>query len=108
MLAVLDGVEDRRRPFARWSRWSGPAVRGDGRRPARGIHRDASPGKLWLRIRPHFRSGGQELGEIGPEAKDTMSHRALALAGLASLLQRPGSATTLSRVTDQPRVCALV
>ena len=98
MLAVLDGVEDRRATFRSvvavvWP--SGEEVTAEGR--LQGSIATRARGSYGFGYDPIFEVAGRTLGEIGPEAKDTMSHRALALAALASLLQK-------TRLGDDPSV----
>ena len=98
MLAVLDGVEDRRATFRSvvavvWP--SGEEVTAEGRLD--GSIATQARGSYGFGYDPIFEVAGRTLGEIGPETKDTMSHRALALAALARLLQK-------TRLGDDPSV----
>jgi XTP/dITP diphosphohydrolase len=87
MLAVLDGVEDRRATFRSVVAvvWPGGAeATAEGRLDGT-ITRQAR-GKFGFGYDPVFEVAGKTLAEMGPEAKDTLSHRALALRALAELL----------------------
>jgi XTP/dITP diphosphohydrolase len=87
MLAVLDGVEDRRATFRSVVAvvWPGGAeATAEGRLDGT-IARQAR-GKFGFGYDPVFEVAGKTLAEMGPEAKDTLSHRALALRALAELL----------------------
>ena len=98
MLAVLDGVEDRRATFRSVVAvvWPGGAeVTSEGRLDGT-IARQAR-GKFGFGYDPVFEVAGITLAEMGPEAKDTLSHRALALRALAELLRK-------IRLGDNPRV----
>ena len=96
MLAVLDGVEDRKATFRSvvavvWP--SGEEVTAEGR--LEGSITTQARGSFGFGYDPIFEVAGKTLAEIGPEAKDAMSHRALALAALAQLLQK-------ARLADDP------
>jgi len=98
MLAVLDGVEDRRATFRSvvavvWP--SGDEVTAEGR--LEGTIATQARGSYGFGYDPIFEVAGRTLGEIGPEAKDAMSHRALALVALARLLQK-------TRLGDDPSI----
>ena len=98
MLAVLDGVADRRATFRSvvavvWP--GGAAVTAEGR--LEGSIATQARGTFGFGYDPIFEVAGKTLGEIGPEAKATMSHRALALAALARMLQN-------TRLADDPSV----
>ncbi|HKY46991.1 MAG TPA: RdgB/HAM1 family non-canonical purine NTP pyrophosphatase [Acidimicrobiia bacterium] len=87
MLAVLEGIEDRRATFRSvvavvWP--DGAEATAEGRL-AGTIARQAR-GKFGFGYDPVFEVDGRTLAEMEPEAKDTMSHRALALRALAELL----------------------
>lgn len=87
MLAVLDGVEDRRATFRSVVAvvWPGGAeATAEGRLDGT-ITRQAR-GKFGFGYDPVFEVAGKTLAEMGPEAKDALSHRALALRALAQLL----------------------
>ena len=89
MLAVLDGVEDRRATFRSvvavvWP--SGVEVTAEGR--LEGTIAKQPRGSFGFGYDPIFEVAGKTLAEIGPDAKDTMSHRALALLALSQLLQK--------------------
>ncbi len=89
MLAVLDGVEDRRATFRSvvavvWP--DGPEVTAEGR--LEGTIATQARGSSGFGYDPIFEVAGRTLAEIGPEIKDTMSHRALALRALAALLEK--------------------
>lgn len=89
MMAVLDGVEDRRATFRSvvaivWP--SGAEVTAEGR--LEGTIATQARGSFGFGYDPIFEVAGQTLAEIGPEAKDSMSHRALALRALADLLEK--------------------
>jgi XTP/dITP diphosphohydrolase len=87
MLAVLDGVEDRRATFRSVVAvvWPGGAeATAEGRLDGT-ITRQAR-GKFGFGYDPVFEVAGKTLAEMGPEAKDAVSHRALALRALAQLL----------------------
>jgi len=98
MLAVLDGVEDRRATFRSvvavvWP--NGDEVTAEGR--LEGSIATQARGSYGFGYDPIFEVAGRTLGEIGPEAKGTISHRALALVALAGLLQK-------ARLGDDPSV----
>ena len=98
MLAVLDGVEDRRATFRSVVAvvWPGGAeVTAEGRLD--GAIAKQARGGFGFGYDPVFEVAGRTLAEIGPEAKDTMSHRALALRALADLLR-------VTRPDDNPPV----
>jgi XTP/dITP diphosphohydrolase len=87
MLAVLNGVEDRRATFRSvvaivWP--SGSELTAEGR--LEGIIAGRARGSFGFGYDPIFEVAGSTLGELGPEAKAAMSHRALALTALAKLL----------------------
>jgi XTP/dITP diphosphohydrolase len=87
MLAVLDGVEDRRATFRSvvavvWP--SGVEVTAEGRLD--GIIARRARGEFGFGYDPVFEVAGMTLAEMGPETKDKLSHRALALRALAELL----------------------
>ena len=87
MLAVLEGIEDRRATFRSvvavvWP--DGAEATAEGRL-AGTIARQAR-GKFGFGYDPVFEVEGRTLAEMEPEAKDTVSHRALALRALAELL----------------------
>ena len=87
MLAVLEGIEDRRATFRSvvavvWP--DGAEATAEGRL-AGTIARQAR-GKFGFGYDPVFEVDGKTLAEMEPDAKDTMSHRALALRALAELL----------------------
>ncbi len=89
MLAVLDGVEDRRATFRSvvavvWR--GGIEVTAEGRLDGT-IARQAR-GKFGFGYDPVFEVAGKTLAEMGRETKDTLSHRALALRALAELLRK--------------------
>jgi XTP/dITP diphosphohydrolase len=97
MLAVLDGVEDRRATFRSvvavvWP--SGAEATAEGRLD--GVITRQARGKFGFGYDPVFEVAGKTLAEMGPEAKDTLSHRALALRALAELLGE-------IRIGDKPR-----
>jgi XTP/dITP diphosphohydrolase len=97
MLAVLDGVDDRRATFRSVVAvvWPGGAeATAEGRLDGT-ITRQAR-GKFGFGYDPVFEVAGKTLAEMGPEAKDTLSHRALALRALAELLGD-------TRLGDNPR-----
>lgn len=98
MLTALEGVEDRRATFRSvvamvWP--SGEEVTAEGR--LEGSIATQPRGSFGFGYDPIFEVAGRTLAEIGPEAKDTMSHRALALAALARLLRN-------TRLADDPSV----
>ena len=87
MLALLDGVEDRRATFRSvvalvWP--DGPELIAEG--GLEGTIALEARGTFGFGYDPIFEVGGVTLAEIGPEAKATMSHRALALRALAGML----------------------
>lgn len=87
MLAVLEGIEDRRATFRSvvavvWP--DGAEATAEGRL-AGTIARQAR-GKFGFGYDPVFEVDGKTLAEMEPEAKDTVSHRAQALRALAELL----------------------
>ena len=87
MLALLGGVEDRRATFRSvvalvWP--DGSELIAEGR--LEGTIAFAARGTFGFGYDPIFEVGGVTLAEIGPEAKATMSHRALALRALAGML----------------------
>ncbi len=87
MLVLLDGVEDRRATFRSvvalvWP--DGSELVAEGR--LEGTIALAARGTFGFGYDPIFEVGGVTLAEIGPEAKATMSHRALALRALAGML----------------------
>lgn len=87
MLAVLDGVDDRRATFRSvvavvWP--SGAEATAEGRLDGT-IARQAR-GSFGFGYDPVFEVAGKTLAELDPEAKNTLSHRALALRALAELL----------------------
>jgi XTP/dITP diphosphohydrolase len=87
MLAVLDGVEDRRATFRSvvavvWP--SGAEATAEGR--LEGTIARRARGEFGFGYDPVFEVAGRTLAEMGPEIKDTLSHRALALRALAELL----------------------
>jgi len=87
MLTVLDGVDDRRATFRSviavvWP--DGAEATAEGRLDGT-IARQAR-GKFGFGYDPVFEVDGKTLAEIGPEIKNTLSHRALALRALAELL----------------------
>jgi XTP/dITP diphosphohydrolase len=89
MLAVLDGVEDRRATFRSvvaivWP--NGSEVTAEGR--LEGTIAKRARGSFGFGYDPIFEVAGTTLAEIGPEIKATMSHRALALRALARVLQK--------------------
>ena len=89
MLAVLDGVEDRSATFRSvvavvWP--GGTEATAEGRLDGT-IARQAR-GKFGFGYDPVFEVAGETLAEMGPEIKDTLSHRALALRALAELLRK--------------------
>jgi XTP/dITP diphosphohydrolase len=89
MLAVLDGVEDRKATFRSvvaivWP--SGTELTAEGR--LEGTIAGRARGNFGFGYDPIFEVGGSTLGELGPEAKAAMSHRALALKALAKLLRK--------------------
>jgi XTP/dITP diphosphohydrolase len=97
MLAVLDGVEDRRATFRSvvavvWP--SGAEATAEGRLDGT-IARQAR-GSFGFGYDPVFEVSGKTLAEMGPEAKNTLSHRALALRALAEHLGE-------IRLGDNPR-----
>jgi XTP/dITP diphosphohydrolase len=98
MLAVLDGVEDRRATFRSvvavvWP--SGAEATAEGRLDGT-IARQAR-GSFGFGYDPVFEVAGKTLAEMGPEAKNTLSHRALALRALAEVIGD-------IRLGDNPRV----
>jgi len=98
MLAVLDGVEDRRATFRSvvavvWP--DGVEATAEGRLD--GTIAKQTRGKFGFGYDPIFEVAGKTLAEMGPEAKDTMSHRALALRALVELLRK-------TRLNDNPLV----
>ena len=98
MLAVLDGVDDRRATFRSvvavvWP--SGAEATAEGRLDGT-IARQAR-GSYGFGYDPVFEVAGKTLAELDPEAKNTLSHRALALRALAELLLD-------NRFGDHPRV----
>jgi len=87
MLAVLDGVDDRRATFRSvvaivWP--SGAELTAEGR--LEGTIARRARGNFGFGYDPIFEVAGSTLGEIGAEAKAAMSHRALALTALIKLL----------------------
>lgn len=87
MLAVLEGIEDRRATFRSvvavvWP--DGAEATAEGR--LAGTIARRARGKFGFGYDPVFEVDGKTLAEMEPEAKDTMSHRALALRALAELL----------------------
>jgi XTP/dITP diphosphohydrolase len=89
MLAVLHGVEDRKATFRSvvaivWP--SGTELTAEGR--LEGTIAGRARGNFGFGYDPIFEVGGSTLGELGPEAKAAMSHRALALKALAKLLRK--------------------
>ena len=87
MLAVLEGIEDRRATFRSvvavvWP--DGAEATAEGRL-AGTIARQAR-GNFGFGYDPVFEVDGKTLAEMEPEAKDTVSHRAQALRALAELL----------------------
>jgi XTP/dITP diphosphohydrolase len=87
MLALLDGVEDRRATFRSvvalvWP--GGSELIAEGR--LEGNIALEARGTFGFGYDPIFEVGGVTLAEIGPEAKATMSHRAMALRALAGML----------------------
>ena len=98
MLAVLDGVEDRRATFRSvvavvWP--DGAETTAEGRLD--GTIAKQTRGKFGFGYDPIFEVAGKTLAEMGPEAKDTMSHRALALRALVELLRK-------TRFDDNPLI----
>ena len=90
MLSVLEGVDDRRASFRSvvalvWP--GGEELTAEGRLEGR-IAR-AARGRFGFGYDPIFEVHGQTLGEVGPETKARMSHRALALKSLAKMLRDP-------------------
>lgn len=88
MLAVLDGVQDRRATFRSvvaivWP--SGSELTAEGR--LEGTIAGRARGSFGFGYDPIFEVAGSTLGELGAEAKAAMSHRALALTALAKLLR---------------------
>ena len=87
MLTVLDGIEDRRATFRSviavvWP--NGAEATAEGRLDGT-IARQAR-GEFGFGYDPVFEVEGKTLAEMGPEAKNRVSHRALALRALAQLL----------------------
>ena len=87
MLAVLDGMEDRRATFRSvvaivWP--SGAELTAEGR--LEGTIARRARGSFGFGYDPIFEVAGTTLGEIGPEAKAAISHRARALTVLVKLL----------------------
>jgi XTP/dITP diphosphohydrolase len=87
MLAVLDGVEDRRATFRSvvavvWP--SGDEATAEGRLDGTIARR--ARGSFGFGYDPVFEVAGKTLAEVDPEAKNTLSHRARALRALAELL----------------------
>lgn len=98
MLAVLDGVEDRRATFRSVVAvvWPGGAeATAEGRLD--GTIAKQARGKFGFGYDPIFEVSGKTLAEMRPEAKETLSHRALALRALAELLRK-------TRLDDNPLV----
>jgi XTP/dITP diphosphohydrolase len=98
MLAVLDGVDDRRATFRSVVAvvWPGGAeATAEGRLDGT-IARHAR-GSFGFGYDPVFEVAGKTLAELDPEAKNALSHRALALRALAELLLD-------IRLDDHPRV----
>jgi XTP/dITP diphosphohydrolase len=98
MLAVLDGVGDRRATFRSVVAvvWPGGAEAiAEGRLD--GIIAKQARGRFGFGYDPIFEVAGKTLAEMSPEAKGTMSHRALALRALAELLRQ-------TRLDDNPLV----
>lgn len=98
MLAVLDGVQDRRATFRSvvaivWP--SGTELTAEGRLD--GTIATHARGRFGFGYDPVFEVAGKTLAEIGAEAKDAISHRALALRALAELLSE-------SSLNDNPLV----
>ena len=88
MLAVLEGVDDRRASFRSvialvWP--DGRELTAEGRLD--GTIAKVARGRFGFGYDPIFEVNGKTLGEIGPGAKARMSHRALALKSLAELLR---------------------
>jgi XTP/dITP diphosphohydrolase len=89
MLAVLDGVEDRRATFRTvialvWP--DGQELTAEGR--LEGRIAEQARGRFGFGYDPIFEVGGTTLGEIDLERKTGMSHRALALRSLTRLLEK--------------------
>ncbi|HUP15293.1 MAG TPA: RdgB/HAM1 family non-canonical purine NTP pyrophosphatase [Acidimicrobiia bacterium] len=98
MLAVLDGVVDRRATFRSVVAvvWPGGAeVTAEGRLD--GAIAKQARGRFGFGYDPVFEVAGKTLAEMGREAKDTVSHRSLALRALAELLRK-------TRLGDNPLV----
>ena len=88
MLAVLAEVDDRRASFRSvialvWP--DGRELTAEGRLD--GTIAKVARGRFGFGYDPIFEVNGKTLGEIGPDAKAHMSHRALALKSLAELLR---------------------
>ena len=90
MLSDLEGVDDRRASFRSvialvWP--DGEELTVEGR--LEGTIARAARGRFGFGYDPIFEVDGQTLGEVGPERKAHISHRALALRSLAKVLRDP-------------------
>lgn len=88
LLMALEGVEDRRATFRSvvaiaWP--DGAEAMAEGR--LEGIIAQQARGEFGFGYDPVFEVEGRTLAEMGPEAKNAMSHRALALQALAETLR---------------------